>query len=118
MNIGDKYVCENCKFSCKYESSYNQHILTDKHKNNGVYIRPKKKNEKIVYNCENCNFTTMHKEGYKIHCLAKHANIEEKEKEFTFYCKICDFGTFYENTYNKHCESKKHLTLQTYINNT
>jgi hypothetical protein len=117
MNTTDKYVCNICKFSCKFESSWNKHILTDKHKNNGVYIRPKKNNIKSIKKCSVCDFIGAHNDALKIHYLSKHGTIEEKEKEFTYYCKICDFGSFYENTFKSHCETKKHLLSKSHLEN-
>lgn len=106
-----KYFCETCKFSCDYESIWNQHIETKKHKNNGILVRPK-----IFCNnkCDKCYFEASHSEALKIHNLTKHSSKEEREKEFKFYCNHCDFGTFYENSYNIHCQAKKHLLIIKY----
>jgi hypothetical protein len=114
----DKFICESCNFSCIFQSSWEQHIFTEKHKNNGKIIREKKtKTLKTIFKCSCCDFLASHNDGLTNHYLSKHASIDEKEKEFTYYCKICDFGTFYEKVYNKHCESKKHIMTNKYLNN-
>ena len=110
-----KFVCNTCNFSCLYQSCWDQHIITDKHKNNGKIIREKK--IKTIHKCSCCDFIAPHNDCLKNHYLSKHASINEKENEFTFYCKLCDFGTYYENVYNKHCKFKKHIMAIKYLDN-
>jgi hypothetical protein len=100
----NKFYCECCKFGCDYISQYNQHLETEKHKNNGIGIRKKKELKK----CDRCNFTTNKTTNINVHRLTKHGTPEEREKGFTYYCKKCDFGTFTKILYERHCESSKH----------
>ena len=73
----NKYICDICKFSCIFQSSWEQHILTLKHKNNGKCVG-KKKN--IIRKCNHCEYIATHDEGLKIHYLSKHANVLRKRK--------------------------------------
>jgi hypothetical protein len=103
-----KYFCETCKFGCDYESIWNQHIETQKHKNNGILIRQNIK-EVSDKKCNECNFIAKHNEGLKNHQLTRHSSKEDREKEFSYYCKECDFGSFRKNLLDLHNNTKRHL---------
>lgn len=106
-----KHFCETCNFGCNYESTWNQHIETKKHNNNGTLIRQKKFcNNK----CDKCYFEARHQESLLVHTLTKHSTSDDREKGFKFYCIDCDYGTFYENAYKSHCQTKKHLLIIKY----
>ena len=74
-----KYYCENCDYGTSKKSSYNDHILTSKHKKSTFSNEklPKTCSELI---CENCEKKYKDKSGlwrHKKKCFQK----EEKEKE-------------------------------------
>ena len=110
MNSTNILYCECCKFSCKFESTWIQHVNTSKHKNNGKCIRI---NKKVNNNtkCDKCDFIAKHKEGLNTHNLLKHSNPQDRKEKFTYYCNNCDFGTHYETIYKTHCETKKHQLI-------
>ncbi len=103
-----KFFCEICNFGCDFESIWNQHIETKKHKNNGILIR---ENIKEVSNkkCNDCNFIAKHNEGLRNHKLTRHSSKEDREKGFPYYCKECDFGSFRKKILDLHNNTKRHL---------
>ncbi len=101
-----KFYCSSCNYSCNYESKWNQHINTLKHKNNGIIIKKKKSLDK---KCTECDYIAKHSEGLKNHKLTKHSSKEEREKYFRYYCKECDFGSFKKQQIDIHNKTTRHL---------
>jgi hypothetical protein len=62
-NMLYKFVCEKCYYQCSKKSSWNQHILTAKHKNANFGLMPANKN----YACDKCNSTFHHQSSYCRH---------------------------------------------------
>jgi hypothetical protein len=105
-NTDDKYYCECCNYKCKYPTHWQQHIDSEKHKNNG--IRPPRSDKIYKDKCSFCNYSPNNLSSLKTHCLTHHSTKEERKKEFKFYCDKCDFGTFADILFTRHLETKKH----------
>ncbi len=101
-----KFNCFVCNYTCNFENNWNQHINTEKHKNNSILVY---KNNDLAKKCTECNYIAKHKQGLKNHILTKHSSKEAREKEFTYYCKECDFGSFKEQSFDMHNKTQRHL---------
>jgi hypothetical protein len=109
----EKYECKLCDFTCRYESDYNRHVLTRKHK-----IRTNT-NKKVVnstekYECKLCDFTCRYISDYNRHLLSqKHKQCDKKVVNSTekYECNLCDFTCRYISDYNRHLLSLKHNQL-------
>jgi len=79
--INAMYSCDVCNFQCKYQSNYDKHLLTEKHK--------KKSNEEStekIYTCSQCNKEYLNYKSlwkHKKHCVINH-NREPEPLENTF----------------------------------
>ncbi len=104
MNNEKKFHCEICNFNCNFISQFNQHLETNKHKNNGKIIRKDNSTTK----CKLCKFETNHSSNLRSHILANHSTIEEKKTLSKYYCDICNFGTYTKILYERHCKTIKH----------
>jgi hypothetical protein len=111
-----KFSCDFCNFNCNYESKWNKHINTIKHKNNGILIKNPKKTKISEKKCDECNFIAKHNEGLKTHKLTKHCNEEDRKNNFTYYCKLCDFGTLSKSLFDTHNDTKKHKNIYKLFN--
>jgi len=75
------YSCDVCNFQCKYQSNYDKHLLTEKHK--------KKSNEEStekIYTCSQCNKEYLNYKSlwkHKKHCVINN-NREPEQLENTF----------------------------------
>lgn len=104
-----KYICIQCKYECEYKSHWDQHILTEKHNNNGKIIKKEIRNKV----CKVCSYKANTYSDARNHYLSKHGTNEEKLKEYPYFCKTCNIGTFGKSIYTAHCTSKKHLQCTT-----
>lgn len=94
-----KFYCELCKFKCNFNSEYDKHLNSAKHKRGG---------KKKEYNCDICNYkTTISLWNLKMHQSAKHSTKEEREAS-KYYCKVCDAIFFSPLYYNNHLKSIIH----------
>jgi hypothetical protein len=107
-----KFNCDFCNFQCNFESKWLQHINTNKHKNNGIFVK------KIISEkkCDKCDFVAKHNEGLKTHNLTKHSNKEDRQNNFTYYCQLCDFGTLSKSLLDTHNNTKKHKNIYKLFN--
>ena len=83
-NMLCNFTCEKCYYQCSKKSSWNQHILTAKHKNANFGLMPANKK----YACDNCNSTFHHQSSYCRHrkkCqeikINVQQNIENSDKD-------------------------------------
>lgn len=100
-----KYICKECNYKCKFESTWKKHIATELHRTGK---RKKRTDCKEPKKCDKCNYQTKNATTLKTHILNEHANKKIREKEFKCYCKYCDFGTFSNDIMNLHNKTKKH----------
>jgi len=80
MNKNKNPYCDLCKFQSTRLAEWKRHIITEKHKRNGI---PKTKH------CDICNKDFITHFLLKIHYLTYHATTNEKNKH-KHYCSICD----------------------------
>jgi hypothetical protein len=111
MNINKNYECEFCNYKCKYKSQFDQHLETNKHKNNGIIVRNVKKENNNNNKCKFCNFKVNHSSNLKIHILANHCTEEERKKIATYYCESCCYATYSKILYENHCKTIKHNNI-------
>ena len=82
-------VCISCNYSCSYESEFNRHLLTLKHKHRTkleLLEHKNKQKNKEIYNCESCDFKCYHKKNYKSHTLLHTSTNKQENKKFTCLC--------------------------------
>jgi len=103
-----KYNCQQCDFSCQFQSAWQKHINTGLHKTGK---RKKRSDYKDAYRCEQCDYKTRNIVTFKKHKLNAHSNKETREKGFKYYCKYCDFGTFSKDTLTTHNETNRHKLI-------
>ncbi len=77
--IDYKYSCDTCNYKTNIKTSWNTHIMSDKHNRNG-----QKKSTK----CDLCTYESTSHWNIKIHKKLMHLTKEEKEKQ-KYYCKTC-----------------------------
>ena len=106
--MDSKFYCEVCNYKTDYNSKYQLHIKTEKHKRSG---------KKKEYLCKSCNYkTTISLWNLKMHVSANHLTKEEREKS-KYYCKDCDSIFFSPLYYNNHLKSILHKTNTEKSNN-
>jgi len=77
----NKFHCELCNYKSKYNSEYEKHVNSAKHKRGG---------KKKEYNCDICSYkTSISLWNLKMHKSAQHSTKEEREQS-KYYCKLCD----------------------------
>jgi hypothetical protein len=79
MENNNEYFCKTCNYKCSYKSQYDQHLETNKHKNNGKITRNVK--NKFDGKCKFCKFETNSSSNMKVHILANHTTNEEKKRK-------------------------------------
>ena len=96
-----KFYCENCKYGCDNNSTYNKHLNSQVHARGGG---------KKIYKCEACDYTTkISIWNCKMHYIAKHAPKEERAKQ-KYYCSTCDIAFFSPLYFTNHNKNISHLT--------
>lgn len=93
-----KFHCETCNYSAVYNSEYNKHLKSAKHKRGGKYVD---------YKCNNCDYVGLNKWNLNMHQATTHYTIAQK-KELKYYCEICDCICFSALYYNTHLASPLH----------
>ena len=81
--IGKKFHCKICHYTCNWESDYNKHLLTAKHKRLTTVDKKSQKIEKPQYVCE-CGKEYKSRQGLQQHkkkCKYLEKEIVEEKKE-------------------------------------
>ena len=108
-----KYNCKQCKFNTNYESVWERHINTTKHKTGKRKTRSDKKKP---IECDKCDYIAKTSHESRLHRLNNHSTIKERKKEFKHYCDMCDYGSFTPYSYKRHTNTKKHKHIMKVIN--
>lgn len=96
-----KFTCEMCKFKCKYNSGWLDHVSSKKHQQQGT---------QTVYKCNitNCNYESPSHWNLKIHKMNNHSTKEERASS-KYYCNDCDQVFFSPIYFERHNIGKRHL---------
>ena len=85
QNMLPNFFCEKCDYLCYKKSSWNQHLLTAKHKNaNFSAFLANNANKK--YACEKCDKSFKHKSSYCRHkksCICDDKNVQSDSESET-----------------------------------
>ena len=114
--VGNKLNCEICEYMCTWESDFNKHLLTAKHKR---LTNADKNSTKVgnKLNCEICEYTCTWESDLKKHLLtAKHKRLTNVNPKSETYKKhfICNCG----KSYMQRQSLFKHKKICTYIEDT
>ena len=88
-----QYFCESCDYKTERKQSFNNHLLTIKHRSVTMEksMEIKKSCKNIKYHCESCNYSTISCKDYNKHIQTKkHLLCKEIPDKPTFECVNCD----------------------------
>lgn len=99
------YHCDACDMKFEFESQFNIHNNTQKHKDKVSGIE-----KQTVFRCEDCDYESVFKHHYDQHCNSKkHQNrVNGIEKPNSYHCEKCDYSTHTKGGFEQHCKGKKH----------
>jgi len=97
--------CDLCKFQSTRLAEWKRHIITEKHKRNGL---PKTKH------CNICNKDLTNSFLLKIHYLTYHATSKEKIK-YKHYCRVCDTIHLTQVSLYFHIIGKNHKKMVNFL---
>jgi len=106
----DAYYCEDCLVSFKYQSLYNAHKESQKHKN-----RADGKWRHNSYVCELCHYGTSSGGGMTYHLKSKgHKERAGEEYQAPITCPFtaCNYSTWNASAYANHCETQRHIKIK------
>lgn len=97
-----KYKCFSCNISFDYNSHYEIHLNSNKHKNYG---------RKKIHYCYECEYETKYKDNLRFHLFHHHCSEKERKKYCEYYCTICKNIHKNLKSYETHCNTNKHKKL-------
>lgn len=98
QNIDYIYNCPTCNYHTNVKVNWNVHLMTEKHKRNGL---------KKAIKCDKCEYEGNNHWNLKLHILSQHSTLEERQKS-KYYCASCDQVFFCKTYMDKHNQGSKH----------